>query len=178
MIRKSTRKQRASRRVPINLRNQPSCRPFEQVVQTATTTSAGTASTSITFTVSGLSNDLSGASPSRKLQMRRLHVMLPPFNVLSTTTTVTPMVSAQLAYISQANATVSTPMTRPIFLNNTTRTTLRFSLPRDVSEHINSSSGNTVAQLNFYNTAGAASVAYTIPVVIRVIWDLYEDSLV
>ncbi len=174
MIKKSNTK-RVSRRAPTNLRTIRS-RPFEQVIQSSVTLNAATSSTVTNFTVATLVSDLSGASATRRMQLRALQMQFPPFNVLSTTTSVTPIVSVQLTYLSQANGIVQ-PRTTIVYLNTTSRTNLMFRLPVDISEVTPSNAGNIV-QINWYNTAGAASVAYVIPVIIRSIWDLMEDTLV
>jgi hypothetical protein len=140
-------------------------------------TTVATAGTITNFTVATLIPDLSGASPNRKVLLRNTYVTFPPFNLSGTTTAASQELLVQLVYYNQVNSLALT-MTRPYALSNTNRTTIRFLLPRDVSQSVGSNSASNIIGIKTFNAAGGGSLSFNLYPLVRTIWDLADDDLI
>jgi len=151
-------------------------RAFDQTITTTSTTTAATANTVFPFNVSTVLSDLAGAAVSRRAILRRVRVVIAPFDLVGSTTVPSPQLNGQLVF---TNLTIGTraPMTFIRPFNNTRSTVFEFRVPRDLSQVTTTNAGVESFAFLVNNPLGAASLAYTIFPVITTWWDLAEDSV-
>lgn len=151
-------------------------RPFDQTITTTFATTAATANTVFPVNVNTVLSDLSGAAVSRRAILRRVRIVLSPFDLVGSTTVPSPQLNGQLVF---TNLTIGTrvPMTFIRPFNNTRSTVFEFRVPRDLSQVTTSNASVESFAFLVNNPLGAASVTYTLYPVITTWWELAEDSV-
>jgi hypothetical protein len=151
-------------------------RPFDQTITTTFVTTAATANSVFPVNISTALTDLSGAAVSRRAILRRVRIVLAPFDLVGSTTVPSPQLNGQLAF---RNLTIATrvPMTQVRPFNNTRSTVFEFRVPRDFSQVTTSNAAVEAFAFLVNNPLGATALAYTLYPVITTWWDLAEDSV-